>query len=248
MPLRLMLFDLWGTLIVGDGDGLNERRMELRLDMAEAAFARLDLAYSRDRISEAFDAAGAALSAVHAEQRDLTTEGRTILYLQHLDEGLAERLSDEGWRIMHEAILTPGLHVRPNVYPDAAGVLADVKSLGVATGLISNAGVTPGFVLRDVMRGHGLLEHIDHAIFSDEVELSKPATAIFQMALDEFGVEPDEAAFVGDQPILDVLGPQSAGIRSIQVGDVRADGIEPDARISTLSELIPALRSLQMLD
>jgi len=248
MPLRLMLFDLWGTLIVGDGDGLNERRMELRLDMAEAALGDLGFDYDRGRISAAFDAAGQALSAVHAEHHDLTTEGRTILYLRHLDTALPDRLDDAGWQRMHEAILTPGLHVRPRAFPGAAAVVAAVKALGVSVGLVSNAGVTPGFVLRDIMQGHGLLQHFDQTIFSDEVEISKPAAAIFELALDEFGVAPPDAAFVGDQPVLDVLGPQSAGIKSIQVGDAAADGIEPDARIASLDGLLSALRTLQLLD
>jgi putative hydrolase of the HAD superfamily len=116
------------------------------------------------------------------------------------------------------------------------------------TGLISNAGITPGFVLRRIMDGHGLLEHIDHAVFSDEVELSKPSAAIFERALDAFGVEPAEAAFVGDQPVLDVLGPLNAGLWSIQIGALSEDGIEPHARIASHGELLPALRGLGLLD
>ena len=148
---------------------------------------------------------------------------------------------------MHNAVLTVALAVRPIIMPGAAEVLADVKALGLSVGLISNAGITPGFVLRQILQGHGLLQYFDDTIFSDEVELSKPSAAIFEKALDAFGVDAGDAAFVGDQPILDVLGPQGAGIWSVQLGALEEVGIEPHARIETLGGLVPALRSLDLV-
>ena len=171
-----------------------------------------------------------------------------MLYLRHLDPTLADRLDDEGWRRMHKAILTPALSAPPGAMRGARDVLIDVKAVGLPIGLISNAGVTPGVVLRRIMDDHGLLEHFAHTIFSDEVELAKPSPAIFEQALDAFGVEPGEAAFVGDQPVLDVLGPRNAGIWSIQIVDLSEDGIEPHARIASLDALVPALRGLGLLD
>ena len=77
--------------------------------------------------------------------------------------------------------------------------------------------------------------------------MAKPAPAIFERALEEFGCMPDAAAFVGDQPVLDVLGPRSAGIWSVQFGSVEGDGIEPHARIEDFDDLLPALRSLSLI-
>ncbi len=132
--------------------------------------------------------------------------------------------------------------------PGGVEVLREVKALGLPVGLVSNAGTTPGFVLREIMDGYGLLEHFDDTVFSDEVELSKPAAAIFERALEPFGVAPDEAVFVGDQPVLDVLGPQNAGLWTVQLGDIAEDGIEPHARIARLDELVPALRKLGLIE
>jgi FMN phosphatase YigB (HAD superfamily) len=120
-----------------------------------------------------------------------------------------------------------------------------VKARGLPVGPVSNAGTTPGFVLREVLAHHGMWPHFDDAVFSDEVELAKPAAAIFERALDAFGVAPDEAAFVGDQPILDVLGPMAAGLWSIQVGDLREDGIVPHVRIDSVAAVLEGLRELE---
>jgi putative hydrolase of the HAD superfamily len=202
------------------------------------------MAYEIAGIAAAFEVAATEHEKIHAAGLDLTAEGRTVLYLRHLDPEIGERLDEAGWKSMHEAVLTPALHVRPAMIAEAPDALAAIKGLGLPIGLISNAGTTPGFVLREILDGFGLLSHFDSTVFSDEVELAKPAAAIFERALDEFGVAPEEAAFVGDQPILDVLGPRAAGLWSIQVGALEEDGIEPHARISELSELVQALREL----
>lgn len=248
MKLKLILFDLWGTLIRLDGPGEGRVRDELRQRMVRDALAERGVSYEAPHIARAFACAGTELAGVHESGRDLTAEGRTVLYMRHLDPELGDRLDGGAWDRLHKAILTPALSTRPAVIPGAAETLRDVKALGLSVGLISNAGVTPGFVLREILAGHGLLDHFDDTIFSDEAEMSKPTTAIFELALDAFGVAAGEAAFVGDQPLLDVLGPQSAGIRAIQLGDLSADGITPDARIGSLTGLLPALRSLGMAE
>jgi putative hydrolase of the HAD superfamily len=215
--------------------------------MASEALADLGFSYDASRIEAAFAAASDEHSAVHDEARDLSTHGRTELYLRHLDPALGARLDDDGWRRMHDAILTPALMTPPAVMPGAVAVLDECRTLGLPTGLISNAGVTPGFVLREIMDGYGLLQRLDRTIFSDEVELAKPSPEIFARALEAFGVQPEEAVFVGDQPVLDVLGPRNVGLWSVQIGDRQEEGIEPHARIGSLDELMPALRSLGLL-
>ena len=248
MKLRLILFDLWGTLIQMDCPEEGRVRDELRQRMVSDALAEQGLSYEARHMARAFACAGTELSGVHESGRDLTAEGRTVLYMRHLDPELGDRLDGGAWDRLHKAILTPDLSTRPAIIPGAAETLRDVKDLGLSVGLISNAGVTPGFVLREILAGHMLLDHFDDTIFSDEAEMSKPTTAIFELALDAFGVAAEDAVFVGDQPLLDVLGPQSAGIRAIQLGDLSADGITPDARIASLGDLLPALRSLGMAE
>ncbi len=246
MTVRALLFDLWGTLIA-DPPGASAARARLRAQRVAGELDALGRPADVAVIERAFETAGDEHSAIHARGLDLSAEGRTILYLRHLDPGIAPALDEDGWRRMHAAILTPALEVPPAPLDGALDGLRAAAALGLPTALVSNAGLTPGFVLRDLLEGFGMLDYLHVPIFSDEVELAKPAPGIFEHALEALGVEPQDAAFVGDQPVLDVLGPQSAGIWSVQVGDLAEDGIEPDARIGALPQLVAALRGLGLL-
>ncbi|MBI2724527.1 MAG: HAD family hydrolase [Chloroflexi bacterium] len=246
MAIRAVLFDLWGTLVVDD-PAVSELRRVLRVESARTELLEMGHVYERSDIEAAFLAAGARHEALHEEHRDLSTQGRTVAYLQELDAGLCERLDDRGWDRLHTAVLTPALQHRPSVMPGAVETLAEVRRLGLATGLISNAGITPGFVLREILDAFGLLRLLDITVFSDEVEMCKPAPAIFAAALEELGVEAAEAAFVGDQPVLDVRGARDAGLWSVQIGPLERDGISPHARVTELAGVLPALRRLGLL-
>jgi putative hydrolase of the HAD superfamily len=246
--IRAILFDLWGTLIWEGPAGEVRRREDARLNAAVTALEAHGLPRERVDVARAFRAAGDELGRIHAEGRDISAEARTILYLRHLDEGIAARLTDEGWRALHRAVLAAALEVRPQPIAGALASLAHAKAVGLTTVLVSNAGVTPGFVLREILDGHGALPWLDHTVFSDEVELSKPSPGIFEHALGAAGVAPDEAVFVGDQPILDVLGPRNAGIWSVQVGDLTEPGITPHLRIPRIDDFPLALDALRSGD
>ena len=244
--IRAVIFDLWNTLIYDDPQ-ISEQRSQLRLRSARETLTALGHTYDPADIEAAFLAAGTELMRIHESERDISTRGRTVLYLRHLDDTLAERLNDDAWRRLDEAILTSALTHRPPMLPGAVEALSSLKALDLRVGLISNAGITPGVVLARLLDDMGLGVHFDSTVFSDEVELSKPAPAIFAHALDEMNLAPDEAVFVGDQPLLDVSGARRAGMWMIQIGDIVCEDEQPHARIDRLDELVPALRSLLLI-
>ena len=244
--IRAVFFDLWGTLIYDD-PAISEQRRGRRVDGTQATLADMGLPYDRADVAAAEIVAGVALEAMHAGEVDISARGRTLLFLRHLDETLPDRLEEDGWLRLDEAILMPALVHRPPIMPHAEETLAAVRALKLPVGLISNTGATPGFVLREILDDLGLLQHLDVTIFSDEVEMSKPSPAIFAHALEQFEVAPYEAVFVGDEPVLDVFGSRRAGMWCVQIGDKPATDAEPHARISALSELVPTLHRLGLV-
>jgi putative hydrolase of the HAD superfamily len=114
-------------------------------------------------------------------------------------------------------------------------------------GLISNTGITPGYVLRGLLADYGLLPYFRILTFSDEARLAKPAEEIFRCTLEALEVQAAEAVFVGDMPELDVVGPQAVRMWAVQVGDRQLDGVRPHARIDGLPELFPALERLGLV-
>lgn len=94
---------------------------------------------------------------------------------------------------------------------DARAMLDELRSLGVITAVISNADGRVEELLEELDLREGLTFVIDSA----RVGVSKPARRIFEIALETAGVEPHEAAYVGDMPSIDVAGAAAAGLLPI---------------------------------
>jgi putative hydrolase of the HAD superfamily len=118
---------------------------------------------------------------------------------------------------------------------EASSVLLLLKSAGFRIGAISNTEdgrVNESLALAD------LASHFEFLIDSHHVGYSKPDKAIFQLAVDRLGLEPREAAYVGDSYGYDVIGAQRAGLVPILLDRSGAyEGVE-FARIRSLSELV----------
>ncbi|MCB1231520.1 MAG: HAD family hydrolase [Verrucomicrobiae bacterium] len=102
-------------------------------------------------------------------------------------------------------------------------------------GLISN-GKTP-FQERN-FRALGYAEVFDSILVSEAVGLRKPDARIFRLGCSELEVAPDEAVYVGDNPIADIKGAREAGLRTIFV-PVDSDTVceEADATCNEMGAL-----------
>jgi len=92
------------------------------------------------------------------------------------------------------------------LYEDALPVLADLRGRGLKLGLVSNTGRN----LQEFVAHHRL--RVDAALGSGAFGRTKPHPAIFEEVLQRLGVEPADAAMVGDSPEDDVEGAHAAGI------------------------------------
>jgi HAD superfamily hydrolase (TIGR01662 family) len=127
-------------------------------------------------------------------------------------------------------------HENFELYDDVPDALAALRSAGLRIGLVSNSA-------RDVREfaGHHGLE-VDAGISSFHHGRTKPHASIFRAVLELLGVEPGEAAMVGDTIADDIEGALALGMRAILVDrEGRHEDFEP--RLKSLSEL-PALLGL----
>jgi HAD superfamily hydrolase (TIGR01549 family) len=97
------------------------------------------------------------------------------------------------------------------LFEDALPVLEELRSLGLRLGLVSN-GIRD---LREFVVHHRL--DVDAVVGSRYHGFVKPHPTIFQAALEQLGVEPAEAAMVGDSLAEDVEGARALGMRAILV-------------------------------
>jgi putative hydrolase of the HAD superfamily len=130
----------------------------------------------------------------------------------------------------------------------AQALLEALRGRGLKTGIVANSWPEPGRVLRADLAAFGLTELFDVCVFSSEVGFVKPAPEIFLRALDELGVDPLAAMYVGDSLAGDVQGAAEVGMTTVQALWFRADdnssGIEPDFLAFTPMDVLNAVRRL----
>lgn len=137
------------------------------------------------------------------------------------------------------------------VLGSAQALLEALRGRGLKTGIVANSWPEPARVLRADVEAFGLAGLLDVCVFSSEVGASKPEPAIFLRALDQLGVDPLAALFVGDRLVADVQGAANVGMTTVQALWFRADddtsGIEPDFMAFTPMDVLNAVRRLKPL-
>ena len=199
-------------------------------------------------LDRAYEESASYLGRLWAKNRDVPVAEHVRAILGALDGKLAARLPDDVMTSLVDVYTRPLLMVPPSVDPGARGALERLRAEGVVLAVVSNTMRTPGSALRKLLDRHGLLACFAHVTFSDEVGIRKPDPEIFALTLRALGVEPAEAAHVGDDDVLDVLGARNAGLRSILVTGkpVAPSGSHrPDAVIPRLAALADAVAQLQ---
>ena len=120
-------------------------------------------------------------------------------------------------------------------------LLEALRARGLKLAVVSNT-ANPEWLLRPVLDRQGIPERVDAIVLSSEVGKRKPHPAIFQRALSEVGVAPDEALFVGDRLQGDVFGASRVGMRTVQALWFRADDgaapVEPDYQAFTQMDVL----------
>ncbi len=106
-------------------------------------------------------------------------------------------------------------------------LLESLRKRGLRLALVSNT-ASPDWLLRPVLEQQGLVQRLDAIVLSSEVGKRKPHPAIFERALAELDVRPDEAVFVGDRLDADVAGASRVGMRTVQALWFRADDVQVD--------------------
>jgi putative hydrolase of the HAD superfamily len=125
------------------------------------------------------------------------------------------------------------------LFTDAARTLASLRASGLKLGLITNGSVRMQSRKLECL---ALSPMFDTILISDAEGISKPDPQIFSRALERLNANPAHAAFVGDNPEVDVAGARAAGMRAIWRRDRRVSRtVEADAVIEELGDLLTVL-------
>lgn len=243
--LRAVIFDLGGTLmyerdswhaITSKGDEaltkyLIGKGMELNLSTFPVEFRR--------RLGEYFS----------QREKDLLETTYTFVLIELLKDKGYSNLPDD---MVRKALDSLFAVTQTNwvLEEDAQSTLKKLEKDGYRMGLISNAGDDQD--VHQLVRRFEISQYFDFILTSAACSYRKPHTRIFELAIANWYFLPSETVMVGDNLDADIRGAKSAGLYGVWIsrraGQSSEDQprVQPDATISTLSELPALLDFLQV--
>jgi putative hydrolase of the HAD superfamily len=243
--LRAVIFDLGGTLmydrgswheVTAQGDEaltryLIDQGMELNLSTFPVEFRR--------RLAEYFA----------QREQDLLETSYTFV--------LIELLKDKGYTNLPDDIIRKALDSLFSITQtnwvleeDALSTLKKLEKDGYRMGLISNAGDDQD--VHQLVQRFGISPYFDFILTSAACSYRKPHPRIFELAIANWYFLASETVMVGDNLDADIRGAKSAGLYGVWIsrraGQSSEDQprVQPDATVSSLSELPALLDFLQV--
>jgi putative hydrolase of the HAD superfamily len=234
--IKAVTFDFWETLVQDSAENLRGQRM-LRIQALHRAVHRAGGELEESLVVEAYERSERLLiETFWSRDRDPHIEEQVRLVLEIISPSVCEKMSREHFEEALAGYIEPVLRLPPALCPGADEAVRALAARGIALGIVSNTGRTPGIILRKVLERYDLLRHFSVISYSDEVGYRKPDAEIFRRTLAGLGAEPDHAAHVGDNPVADVRGAQGVGMRGIHFaaegtpGAAHADLVVTDLR------------------
>ena len=214
--IKANTFDLWDTMISDESDepkrvaqGLATKPKARRALMHAALERHGAIAY--DTGACAYDVADAAFNKVwKGHSVSWTVAERLTVSLIGLGRELPE---DEFAALVAETENMEG-EIPPDAIPGISQAL-ETLSARYKLCVVSDAVVSPGRVLREMLDHHGLKQYFTGFVFSDEIDCSKPDPRMFHSAAEQLGVELSAMVHIGDRDHNDIKGPQALGMKAV---------------------------------
>ena len=238
--LNAVTFDFWGTLYQG------AFARDERLYLLDEALTRHDQPRPWTALETAYEHVWSIWDRIWREEhRSITFEQWAREVLAFLQADLPEDVVADLQKPLEEVYLNGDT---PRPVPGVGKVLPRLAQR-YKLGIVSDTGLTPGRVLRQVLQRDGLLRHFDDALtFSDETGTTKPFPEQFLRTLNLLDARPEEAAHIGDLPETDLAGAKGVGMKAILFLGVnnRQDGRSlADAVLEEYDELEKVLERLE---
>lgn len=239
--IRAITFDLWDTIVHDDSDepkraarGLPSKKRQRRHLLFDALNTIAPI--EQQAVDLAYDTADAAFNFVWHEQHvTWTIAQRLRIVLQGLGRSLPDPVFD---RVVadHQSM---EIDIEPDLIEGCAEALAQLSSR-YALAIVSDAIVTPGLRLRDLLEKHGVKRYFKGFAFSDEVGHSKPHLDMFASAAKQLGVEIQQMIHIGDRDHNDIQGPHALGMKAVlftATRDVDKQNTQADAICERYADL-----------
>lgn len=199
--IRGITFDCWGTLV------------DARYSRASQRIAYLCERLSNcdpQEVTRAYQGGQAQIAQIDTLGLGWTAPCMLSLTLDALGTSLSPRDYADTVQYWEEALLDDP----PELLEGVPEVLHTLRARDLAIGLISDTGLSPGRVLRRVLKRRGILHYFEHCTFSNETGVTKRRPQAFLLTLRALRVPPNQALHVGDLPETDIRGAHQVGMRT----------------------------------
>ncbi|RME09930.1 MAG: HAD family hydrolase [Ardenticatenia bacterium] len=232
MPIRAVIFDVGGTLIYPVVDPLrilHDAGFAIEPHVFSAALRRTFNEHFWPRTGRDLDMWGDD-DLIRTYWREFYAHLFSLLGLpKEAWTALADRIQDHYWQ---PDGWTP--------FPETHTVLEQLKTAGFILGALSDWN-------SQLPR---ILDHLDLHAYFDFVVVSalhgvgKPSPLLFDIALRRSGVRAEEAIYVGDTYMTDIMGARASGLHPVLIDRSQRPAPADCDVIRSLDELLPLLRRL----
>ena len=244
LPLKVILFDLGSTLIYSKDPWppIYEQADQALMQALQQAGIPLEI----KRFSSEFET---FLDSYYARRGTSTIEKTTFSALQEL-------LEQKGFQDIPDSLVRAALDAMYSITQqnwhletDTIPTINNLLEQGYRLGMISNTSDDRN--VQQLVDRWELRPFFETIITSAGCGIRKPDERIFRLALNHFGIQPEQAAMVGDLLEADILGANQTGIYSIwitrrtQMPDEGELTIQPQAVIDTLDQIPGLLADLK---
>lgn len=229
MPVKVVLFDVFGTLVDYEPD-----TSRLAYPQTHALLTTWGFDGSHDDFVNAW----AAVSKVLEDDAERTNaeyamptvaDAFTAAVMPSLSSAQRAELLGSfmaEWRLGVHAIDGVAEMVRRLGETYRLGVVSNTHDSNVVPTLLTELGIRDAFDM--------VLLSVDHGY-------RKPHPTIYTAALDAMGSAPTDTAFVGDTHAADFVGPSAAGITAFLIDPADRFGVPADRRLAHICDLEAAL-------
>jgi len=221
MAVRAVIFDWGGTLTPWHSIDLGELWLSV---------------CARHYPAEEAAAIATAIRAAEVDLWRLGEQSHQSASLDHIFEKAGVTASDD-FLASYFTAWDPHTLTDPDVPP----LLHELRQRGIKVGVLSNT-MWPRRAHEQIFVRDEVLELIDGAVYTSEIDWVKPHPEAFRAAMAAVGeTDPAACVFVGDRPYDDIHGAKSAGMRAVLIANSAVpafEAAEPDAVITRLGDVL----------
>ena len=241
MQIKAISLDFWGTLYLGN-QSVKPLRIQFLYKFLRSKGARV----SKERVESVYQDVRQRAKLDWINYNIHTSCYETVIGILdelHIQKGLLNKSELAHITSTFEEMTFQ--HCLPTLYPEIYSTLI-ILSQKYPLGITSDAGLTPGRVLKKILRKDSIYEYLSSFTFSDELGVTKPTSLMFETTAQSLGVSMIELLHVGDDLEKDYHGVIDCGGQAIWLNRVNNVSKDSDfhfhgTTVENLLELVEIL-------